>query len=148
LAALRRLAPALCVAAVAVLMAWSRKDLRFVAIGYTLSAVAAAALLVRILQGGEGSLLRRAFEGRVLVHIGKVSYAVYLFHLIARVAVARALAPLFPADQVGGTAYCAAQLAGMSLLSIGAATISYHAFERPILGLKDRWAPPPPRAPH
>jgi peptidoglycan/LPS O-acetylase OafA/YrhL len=141
LAALRRLAPALCVAAVAVLLAWSRKDVRFVAIGYTLSAVAAAALLVRVLQGGEASILRRVFESRTLVHIGKVSYAVYLFHLIARAVVAQALGRVFPAEQIGGTAYCAAQLLGMSLLAIGAATVSYHLFERPILRLKDRWAP-------
>ncbi len=141
LTALRRHAPALCVAAVAVLIAWSRKDLRFVAIGYTLSAVAAAALLVRILQGGDRSLLRRAFESRTLVHIGKVSYAVYLFHLIARTVVARGLARVFSPEQFGGTAYCAAQLLGMSVLAIGAASLSYVAFERPILRLKDRWAP-------
>jgi peptidoglycan/LPS O-acetylase OafA/YrhL len=141
LAALRRNALVLCAAAVAVLIAWSRKDVRFVAVGYTLSAVAAAALLVRLLASPEGSLLRRAFEGRALVHIGKVSYAVYLFHLIARAVVAQGLARVFPREEIGGTAYCAAQLLGMSLLSIGAATASYYLFERPILRLKDRWAP-------
>ncbi|HWO25205.1 MAG TPA: acyltransferase [Kofleriaceae bacterium] len=153
LAVLRRLALPLCAAAIAVLLAWSRKDVRFVAVGYTLTAVAAAALLVRLLASPASPAspassaspasapLRRVFESRALVHIGKVSYAVYLFHLIARAVVAQGLARVFPREQIGGTAYCAAQLFGMSLLAIGAATASYHLFERPILRLKDRWAP-------
>jgi peptidoglycan/LPS O-acetylase OafA/YrhL len=141
LAALRRHALIICAAAILVLLAWSRKDVRFVAVGYTLSAVAAAALLVRLLGSPEGSPLRRAFESRALVHIGKVSYAVYLFHLIARAVITQGLGRVFPRDEIGGTAYCAAQLLGMSLISIGAATASYHLFERPILRLKDRWAP-------
>jgi peptidoglycan/LPS O-acetylase OafA/YrhL len=126
---------------VAVLLVWSRKDLGFVAVGYTLSAVAAAALLVRLLASPEDSPLRRVFESRALVHIGKVSYGVYLFHLIARTVVARGLERVFSREEIGGTAYCAAQLLGMSLLSIGAATASYYLFERPILRLKDRLAP-------
>jgi peptidoglycan/LPS O-acetylase OafA/YrhL len=146
LAALARWAPALCAAAVAVLMAWSRKDVRFVAVGYSLSAVAAAALLVRLLYAGERSLLRRAFESRALVHVGKVSYGIYLLHLIARAAVAQVLARVFSRDQIGGTAYCAAQLAGMSLVAVAAATASYYLFERPILRLKDRLAPVRSRA--
>ena len=141
LAALRRSAPLLGAAAVAVLLAWSRKDLRFVAVGYTLSAVAAAALLVRLLASLEGSLLRRVLESRALVYMGRVSYAVYLFHLIARTVVAWGLGHVFPREEIGGTAYCAAQLLGMSLLAIGAATASFYLFERPILRLKDRWAP-------
>jgi peptidoglycan/LPS O-acetylase OafA/YrhL len=145
LAALRRLAPALCVLAVVGLMVWSRKDLPFVIAGYTLTAVAAAALLVRVLHAGEASPLRRVFESRTLVHIGKVSYGVYLIHLIARAVVSGALRLVFPAEQLGGTAYCAAQFFGMTLLTIGVATISFHAFERPLLRLKDRWAPPQTR---
>lgn len=141
LVALRRHALVLGIAAVAVLLAWSRKDIRFVAIGYTLSAVASAALLVRLLASPEDSPLRRVMESRVLVHIGKISYAVYLFHLIARTVVARGLERVFSRPELGGTAYCAAQLLGMSLLSIAAATASYYLFERPILRLKDRWAP-------
>jgi peptidoglycan/LPS O-acetylase OafA/YrhL len=141
LAALRRCAPLLGAAAVAVLLAWPRKDLRFVAVGYTLSAVAAAALLARLLASPEGSPLRRALESRALVHIGKVSYAVYLFHLIARTVVAWGLGHVFSREEIGGTAYCAAQLLGMSLLAIGAATASFYLYERPILRLKERWAP-------
>ncbi len=42
---------------------------------------------------------------------------------------------VFLREQIGGTAYCAAQPAAMSILTVAAATASFRYFERPILRL-------------
>ena len=138
------IAPIACAASITVLMTWPRGvtivDVRYTVAGYTLTAIAAACLLARILLAAPESPLRRAFEWRPLVYLGKISYCVYLIHLIARVIVDRALAHVFVAGD-RGIAFCTAQLAGMLALSVAGATLSYYYFERPILALKDRFAP-------
>jgi peptidoglycan/LPS O-acetylase OafA/YrhL len=137
---LRRMAAPLCVAALLVLCLLTRKDIGFIVAGYTLNALASAALLYRVVFASSSSILRRVFENRALCYLGRISYGVYLLHLIARVAVVKVLVHVFPRSEVNGTWFCAAQLTGMTVLTLGLATISFRYFEQPILRLKDRWA--------
>jgi peptidoglycan/LPS O-acetylase OafA/YrhL len=144
IAMIARWAPLLCAMALAVTLTWPRgavvSDVRYVVVGYSVTAIAGASLLARILIAAPTSPLRRAFEWGPLVYLGKVSYCVYLIHLIARVVVAKALGHVFaPGDR--GLAFCTVQLVLMVALAVAGATLSYRYFERPILALKDRWAP-------
>ncbi|MBX3154697.1 MAG: acyltransferase [Deltaproteobacteria bacterium] len=141
LALLRRVAPVLCVAAVAFLYTSSRKELPFIVAGYSLTALATASLIACLLAARAGSPLRRVFEAGPLVYIGKISYGLYLFHLIVRLVVTQALARVFAKEDLGGTLYCTCQLVAMVVLTIAVAALSFRYFEQPILRLKDRWAP-------
>jgi peptidoglycan/LPS O-acetylase OafA/YrhL len=137
---LSRAALPIGIAALVCLYAWTRADIRFIAIGYSLNALAATALLARILKAPRG-LVGKVFETRWLVYLGKISYGVYLIHLIARVAVGKALDKVFSVPLRHGIAYCALELVGMIIVTVVAATVSFYYFERPILRLKDRYAP-------
>jgi peptidoglycan/LPS O-acetylase OafA/YrhL len=67
--------------------------------------------------------VRALLEARPLVHVGKVSYGMYLFH----VAVITAVKSLLPAGLGSASAIFAAAVP----LTVGAATLSYSFFERP-----------------
>lgn len=73
-------------------------------------------------------------EWRPVLYVGKISYGIYVFHLLTRVGLVR----LFP--ELGSPAN-ATLLFGASLAAtVSLASISWHLFEGPINGLKDRWA--------
>ncbi|RMH27638.1 MAG: acyltransferase [Planctomycetota bacterium] len=139
--ALRRLAWPLAAAAFAALAVWDRGDVGFVIAGYSVVAFASAAVTLRALTH-EGGPLSRACSARWLVHIGKVSYGLYLLHLIARAGVDFGFGRVVPdwrrSDSV---AHSLIRLAAISAVAVLMATISYYFFEKPILRLKDRWAP-------
>ena len=79
-----------------------------------------------------GGILHRLFTSRVLTFVGLVSYGLYLYHLPIHRA--------FGVTEVDSRP--ASALAAVSL-SFVAATISYFAIEKPILGLKGRLAAEP-----
>lgn len=84
-----------------------------------------AAVVVGAAACGTGTPLGRALSIPPLRYIGRVSYGVYLLHTLALHVAER----LLPAP-----GYAAAALG--ALLAIGAASVSFYAFERPI----QRWA--------
>jgi peptidoglycan/LPS O-acetylase OafA/YrhL len=59
----------------------SSASIRSATIGYTLGALAVAALIIAVLSRPD-SMLARALSWQPLVALGKVSYGMYLFHLI------------------------------------------------------------------
>jgi len=79
--------------------------------------------------------LRGPLGNRLLRHVGTVSYGIYLLHMLALNATHR----LMP--NAGGLAV----FAGASLLAVLMASISHRWFEQPVMALKDRLAPRPPR---
>lgn len=145
-ATLARLAPILIAAALLVLFTWTRKDPRFIVLGYSLTALAAAAGIAALVEAAPRGWSRRAFENGALVYLGKLSYGLYLFHLFARAAVNFALPKLVGPGHGKELWYVAAQLGGMLALTLLVATVSFEIFEKPILKLKDRWAPTKPVA--
>lgn len=106
--------------------------------GYTLVAVASAVLIYRVVHQPDG-LMVRLLSTRPFVVVGRLSYALYLWHAPLRDIVTPRLGalpgPLRPMT--------------VMILSYAAASISYVLVERPALRLKDRFtprrpAPPPP----
>lgn len=94
--------------------------------GFTVVAVAAAAVVLGVLHGGWWGA--RLFAARSLRAIGRVSYGLYLWHL-----------PVFTGVQRYGAGWSApARVAtGLSLAAI-ATIVSWWCIERPVLAWKDR----------
>ena len=136
-----RFAPVACAVGLVVLYSWTRKDLRFVVIGYTTTCIAGASLIAWLVTAPPASWIVRAFENPVLVYLGKISYGLYLFHLLARFAGTYALTIVSGKKQFAEAWFCAAQLITMTVLAIAIAALSYRYIERPILAYKDRFAP-------
>lgn len=82
--------------------------------------------------------LRALLEARPLVHVGQVSYGMYLFH----VAVITAVKSLFPAGEASAGVVFAATVP----LTTGAATLSYRFFERPFREVSRQFRARPSRA--
>jgi peptidoglycan/LPS O-acetylase OafA/YrhL len=133
--------PIVCTLAFCFLVVTQRKDAQFIAVGYTLTAVAAATLIARLISSPPRAWGRRFFEGRALSYLGKISYGVYLFHLLVRVVLIKLLAKVFAPEDINGTVYCAVLLFAMTGITLIVATVSFRLIEKPILTLKDRWAP-------
>jgi peptidoglycan/LPS O-acetylase OafA/YrhL len=87
--------------------------------GFTVVAVAAAAVLVGLLEGT--APVTRALSARPLVELGRLSYSLYLWHLLA-FSIARDLGPTLSTRVLLGV-----------VLAFGFATASYLAVERPML---------------
>lgn len=125
---------ALCVLVASLRQSWRpwQAPAWFDSLNYSMIAISTAILLVRILNGG--LMVRVLFENRLLSYVGKVSYGIYIWHII----VCSLTVHYF--NQMGvmdGALMFLTVIASLSL-SLLAATISYYGFELPFLRLKDR----------
>jgi peptidoglycan/LPS O-acetylase OafA/YrhL len=95
------------------------------AFGYFLISFATASVMVHILSRPTG-WVARSFSWRPIVFVGRISYGLYLYHLVVLIAVKR-LSVRF------GYTHGLRILAVGALLSIGLAWLSFYFYERPIL---------------
>ena len=134
-----------CAAAMAFVLIAARagSDLRFqhplgAAFGYSLLAIASAALLATALVAREGSLLYRVLTARGLLQFGKYSYGLYVLHSLAPRVLAGFGIHTEGLPMVGGS-HAPAALA-YALLATGVAyalaLISWRVLEQPMLRLK------------
>ncbi|MGO9864962.1 MAG: acyltransferase family protein [Terriglobales bacterium] len=72
---------------------------------------------------------------RWMRYLGKISYGLYVFHMLAIYIVAKALSR-FPPPRHGFSIYWCSSLA----LTVAMSVLSYHFFEAPFLRLKERFA--------
>lgn len=93
-----------------------------------------AILLLRILEGG--ALVRALLQGRAVTYVGKISYGIYIWHMIP------CTLSVYALKQAGysGAALQLGALALACLITLVVATLSYYGFERPFLNLKARFA--------
>jgi len=130
---------ALALVALATVGGADRGDLLVATAGYSLFALLTAVLVLGV-SSGLAPTLRRALSVRPLPAIGAVSYGVYLLHplVLGNVTlICRLLRlPIQQDARWGAVAY----LLGCGL-AWGLATLIFHAIEKPILSLKDSWAP-------
>jgi peptidoglycan/LPS O-acetylase OafA/YrhL len=114
---------------------------------HTLLAVAFGGALAGAVTGtcagaGPAAVLSRALSARPLRALGRVSYGVYVWHFFIHKWCMTALPsrPAIAALLATRAGYLAYAIAGMAA-SVGVAGISWRLIERPLLALKDRWAP-------
>jgi peptidoglycan/LPS O-acetylase OafA/YrhL len=99
--------------------------------GYTVLNVWSATLLMVALQK---NAISRFFRFGPLAHVGKISYGVYVFHFPVLALMQQQLHWPFGSRSAGGLAVFAVYLA----LTLAVSQISYVAFERRFLALKNR----------
>ena len=95
--------------------------------GFTLVSLAAAALIHSVLAGDRG--LSAVLSWRPLVAVGRVSYGLYLWHVLILIVLQRHLHGVGPRSLA---------LIGLAL-SAAATALSWYVVERPALRLKDRY---------
>lgn len=100
-------------------------------VGYALMAVGAVCLFGAVY----GLKMNQTGAGRVLVYLGRISYGLYVFHILMINAGGRVLKLMGLPVQQGSPAMVVLPLA----MTIMAAVISYEFFEKPFLRLKGRW---------
>lgn len=110
---------------------------RVFAVGHTIWPVIWAGMLVWLLTSKSNGGIRKFFDAPVLRKLGKYSYALYVFQsplipLTAGVISASSIATWTGNSVVAHLIY----VATMSLLSFGAALLSWHFVEKHFLGLK------------
>jgi peptidoglycan/LPS O-acetylase OafA/YrhL len=115
-------------------------DPRTLSFGQTLLALSFAAViaLLAALPADHPGLLRRALESRALRTVGRVSFAMYVFHLPLTVAFGDSLER---ALEFTGQARPLAYALVVILLTFLAALASWHLLEKHFLALKTRLAP-------
>lgn len=106
-------------------------------IGYTLLAVACAALVLGAALGDGGKdFVQRVFGNRGLMRVGKYSYGMYVYHVpllgICELIVWRHLPP----DLTGNPIVALGYVAFLAVATFGIAALSYEFVEGPILSLK------------
>jgi peptidoglycan/LPS O-acetylase OafA/YrhL len=96
---------------------------------FSAAAIMSAALLIVSLRFKLGGVLRSS----VIVHIGKISYGIYMWHVLAMVIAVRLLEQVSPAASTNAWLRTAASLVVTYLIAF----VSYQYFERPFLRMKD-----------
>ena len=99
----------------------------FVALEPICFALAVLGLIMLLLQ----ETVHHFFKQRILVYLGKISYGLYMYHIIAMMIM------LLIAKQIPDISAWILVL-GSFVITIILATLSYQVFERPILRLKNR----------
>jgi peptidoglycan/LPS O-acetylase OafA/YrhL len=107
--------------------------------GYTVVAVAIALVLLALASDGVPAM-RWILTWRPLVHVGRVSYGVYLLHpfVLGVLQVVVSGLPIRPAESAVASLVA---FAVPPLISTAVATLVFRTVEAPILALKDRLAP-------
>lgn len=112
----------------------ARASLTFSILGYTVIALCGGVFVV--VATDPRSLLRGLCARPSVRYLGRISYGVYIWHVVVGAALGAALRPL------------ALPRPGLELLlpvwvlaTVAVAGISYRFFEAPVLRLKSRWAP-------
>ena len=111
-------------------------------VGYLLSSVGCASLLLWVIRS-RGSRVTGWLRLSPVQYLGKISYGVYLLHIPARTAahsLRHALGLALPRDGL-------VMFLAVTALTIAAASASWYFLERPLLSLKDRFAPVRPAEP-
>jgi peptidoglycan/LPS O-acetylase OafA/YrhL len=114
-------------------------------VGYPAVAVLSTSIIVLALAAPEGSPLHRLLTSRVLLILGKYSYAIYLLHVPLRNATQSALARTGGLPLVFGSQLPAQLLLIPVALLVACllAILTWHGFEKHFLALKERLAPKP-----
>ncbi len=131
-AAVRLLRTRMCqiLALLALLMTFVIRDENFrQTVRYTIQGIALMPLFTAVLSGDPTSLFRRTLSRPPLVLIGRLSYSIYLFHLLART----------PGEVYFGTPYCAGSVISGLLLTGAIAYALFIFVERPIARLRRRF---------
>ena len=81
---------------------------------------------------GFGGLWGRLLEWSPLTYLGKISYGIYIFHMLVPVALLKIAERL--GVEYGRVGFV--HFLGSSLITFGVAALSWHAFEAPINRLK------------
>jgi peptidoglycan/LPS O-acetylase OafA/YrhL len=102
-------------------------------VGFTAIDLAFAGILI-LLISGRSRVLLTICRLRVLIWLGTISYGLYLLHIPARMVSDKWLSPLLGITPRGS----AAMFVSMAI-AIGAASISWLAFESQVLKLKERF---------
>lgn len=114
---------------------------------YELYALATAATIVGLLDGRYPRPVGAVLRHPALAYVGKVSYGLYLFHLFARAAIdVGPLGRVFRGHEQS-VVLSGGRTAAVFALSLAIAGASWRFFEKPIVALKDRWAPSPDARP-
>ncbi|MBX9570443.1 MAG: acyltransferase [Candidatus Obscuribacterales bacterium] len=84
--------------------------------------------------------LTSVFSNKVLVYLGKRSYAIYLFHVPCMWLVRTGICPLFHIQFLSATEWVVTAVVGIPL-SILASELSWHLIEKPFIGLRQTLNP-------
>jgi len=96
---------------------------------YTIQGVALMPLFTAVLTDDPKTLIRRALSNPSIVLIGRLSYSIYLLHLLART----------PGEVYFGSPYRVGSVISGLLLTLGASYALFIFVERPIAGLRRRF---------
>jgi peptidoglycan/LPS O-acetylase OafA/YrhL len=104
-------------------------------LGIAIFSIFFASLIAECLQPG---LVRAVFENGALRWLGKISYGVYVYHLLLYGIFERLTSLLAPHASPLESSLLLAAVAAVGTLLV--ASLSFYTFERAFLSLKDRWA--------